>query len=70
MGKPNVRRSPDLGEPQHERTSPTIEAVESGRGHRYLGPADAARTITALISLRARVIAPVLAYVRKPTDGR
>jgi hypothetical protein len=40
--------------------------VKPGRGHRYLVPADAARTITALISLRDHVIAPVLAGVRKP----
>ena len=40
--------------------------VKPGRGHRYQVPADAARTITALISLRDHVIAPVLAGVRKP----
>lgn len=43
--------------------------VKPGQGHRYLVPADAARTITALISLRDHVIAPVLAGVRKP-NGR
>jgi hypothetical protein len=40
--------------------------VKPGRGHRYLVPADAARTITALISLRDHVITPVLAGIRKP----
>jgi hypothetical protein len=40
--------------------------VKPGRGHRYLVPPDAARTITALISLRDHVINPVLAGVRKP----
>jgi hypothetical protein len=40
--------------------------IKPGRGHRYLVPADAARTLTGLISLRDHVIAPVLAGVRKP----
>jgi len=40
--------------------------VKPGRGHRYLVPADAARTITGLVGLRDHVIAPVLAGVRKP----
>jgi len=40
--------------------------VKPGRGHRYHVPADAARTLTGLISLRDHVIAPVLAGLRKP----
>jgi hypothetical protein len=40
--------------------------IKPGRGHRYLVPADAARTLTGLISLRDHVIAPVLAGIRKP----
>jgi hypothetical protein len=43
--------------------------VKPGRGHSYYVPAEAARTITGLISLRDKVIAPVLAGVRKP-NGR
>jgi hypothetical protein len=41
--------------------------VKPGRSHHYLVPADAARTITAPISLRDQVIAPALAGIRKPT---
>jgi len=40
--------------------------VKPGRGHRYLVPADAARTLTGLVGLRDHVIAPVLAGIRKP----
>ena len=40
--------------------------VKPGRSRRYQVPADAARTITALLTLRDHVIAPVLAGVRKP----
>jgi hypothetical protein len=44
--------------------------VKPGRGRRYEIPADAARTVTGLISLRDHVIAPVLAGVRKPVGRR
>jgi hypothetical protein len=40
--------------------------VKPGRGHRYLVPAEAARTITGLVGLRDHVIEPVLAGIRKP----
>ena len=40
-----------------------------GRGHSYLVPADAARTLTGLVGLRDDVLAPVLAGIRKP-QGR
>ena len=33
--------------------------VKPGRGHRYLVPAEAAHTLTGLVSLRDHVIAPV-----------
>ncbi len=41
-----------------------------GRSRRYQLPAHAARTITALLSLRDHVIAPILAGVRSPRMGR
>jgi hypothetical protein len=41
-----------------------------GRTRRYHVPADAARTITALLALRDHVIAPILAGVRSPRIGR
>jgi hypothetical protein len=41
-----------------------------GRSHRYHLPAEAARTITALLTLRDQVIAPILAGVRSPRMGR
>jgi hypothetical protein len=40
--------------------------VKPGRGRRYQIPEDAARTLSAILTLRDRVIAPVLAGVRKP----
>ena len=40
--------------------------VKPGRGRRYQVPDDAARTLSAILTLRDRVIAPVLAGVRKP----
>jgi hypothetical protein len=40
--------------------------VKPGRARRYLVPSDAARTLTALLTLRDHVIAPVIAGVRKP----
>lgn len=43
--------------------------VKPGRRRRYLLPGDAARTLSAVITLRDHVIAPVLAGVRKP-NGR
>ena len=41
-----------------------------GRSRRYQLPAHAARTITALLTLRDQVIAPILAGVRSPRMGR
>ncbi|MCW3035124.1 MAG: hypothetical protein JWM17_436 [Actinobacteria bacterium] len=41
-----------------------------GRSRRYLVPADAARTITALSVLRDQVIGPIVAGVRVPRQGR
>ncbi len=41
-----------------------------GRSRRYQLPAHAARSITALLSLRDHVIAPILAGVRSPRMGR
>jgi hypothetical protein len=41
-----------------------------GRTRRYHVPAAAARTIAALIALRDHVIAPILAGVRSPRQGR
>jgi hypothetical protein len=40
------------------------------RSHRYQIPPPAARTITALLTLREQVIAPILAGVRSPRMGR
>jgi len=40
--------------------------VKPGRSRRYQIPDDAARTLSALLTLRDRVIAPVLAGARKP----
>ncbi|MDQ3715399.1 MAG: hypothetical protein M3381_05110 [Actinomycetota bacterium] len=44
--------------------------VKPGRTRRYQVPADAARTIAAVQTLRDRVSAPVLAGVRRPGPGR
>jgi hypothetical protein len=44
--------------------------VKIGKTHRYHVPAEAARTITGLITLREKVIAPILAGVRVPRRGR
>ena len=44
--------------------------VKPGRTRRYQVPPDAARTITALLTLRDHVIAPILAGVRSPRRGR
>jgi hypothetical protein len=45
-------------------------AVKPGRTRRYHIPAEAARTIAALLALRDQVIAPILAGVRSPRRGR
>ncbi|MGH3271601.1 MAG: hypothetical protein ACRDN1_21435 [Trebonia sp.] len=45
-------------------------ALKPGRSHRYQIPADAARVIIALLTLRDHVIAPILAGVRSPRTGR
>ena len=44
--------------------------TKPGRTRRYQIPADAARTIAALLTLRDHVIAPILAGVRSPRRGR
>lgn len=44
--------------------------VKPGRTRRYHVPPDAARTISALLTLRDHVIAPILAGVRSPRQGR
>jgi hypothetical protein len=44
--------------------------AKPGRGRRYQVPIQAARTITALLTLRDHVIAPILAGVRSPRLGR
>jgi len=41
-----------------------------GRSRRYYIPPDAARTITALLTLRDQVIAPILAGLHSPRTGR
>lgn len=43
---------------------------KAGRTRRYHVPPDAARTFTALLTLREHVIAPILAGVRSPRLGR
>jgi hypothetical protein len=45
-------------------------ADKPGRSRRYHIPPEAARTITALLTLRDQVIAPILAGVRSPRMGR
>ena len=45
-------------------------AVKPGRTRRYHIPAEAARTIAALLALRDQIIAPILAGVRSPRRGR
>jgi hypothetical protein len=45
-------------------------AVKPGRTRRYHIPAEAARTIAAMLALRDQVIAPILAGVRSPRRGR
>ncbi len=44
--------------------------AKPGRTRRYHVPGDAARTIAALLALRDKVIAPLLAGVRTPRRGR
>jgi hypothetical protein len=44
--------------------------TKPGRTRRYHVPTPAARTITALLTLRDHVIAPILAGVRSPRNGR
>ena len=44
--------------------------TKPGRGRRYQVPGQAARTITALLTLRDHVIAPILGGVRSPRLGR
>jgi hypothetical protein len=44
--------------------------VKPGRSRRYHLPAEAARTIAALLTLREQVIGPILAGVRSPRPGR
>lgn len=44
--------------------------LKPGRSRRYHVPPVAARTITALLALRDHVIAPILAGVRSPRNGR
>ena len=44
--------------------------VKPGRTRRYHVPGQAARTIAALLTLRDRVIAPILAGIRRPGPGR
>ena len=45
-------------------------AAKSGKSRRYQITPDAARTITALLTLRDHVLAPILAGVRSPRMGR
>jgi hypothetical protein len=45
-------------------------AIKPGTTRQYHIPADAARTIAALLALRDQVIAPILAGVRSPRMGR
>ena len=44
--------------------------LKPGRSRRYQIPPSAARTITALLTLRDHVIGPILAGVRSPRMGR
>jgi hypothetical protein len=44
--------------------------IKPGRTRRYQVPPDAVRTITALLTLRDHVIAPILAGIRSPRRGR
>jgi len=44
--------------------------IKPGRARRYHVPGDAARTITALLTVRDKVIAPLLAGIRTPRRGR
>ena len=45
-------------------------AIKPGTSRRYHIPADAARAITARLTLRDQVITPILAGVRRPGPGR
>ncbi|MGB0096286.1 MAG: hypothetical protein WBP81_27575 [Solirubrobacteraceae bacterium] len=44
--------------------------TKPGRTRRYHMPGDAARTITALLTVRDKVIAPLIAGIRTPRRGR
>jgi hypothetical protein len=44
--------------------------VKPGRSRRYHLPAQPARIITALLTLREQVISPILAGIRSPRMGR
>lgn len=44
--------------------------AKPGRTRRYHVPGQAARTLSALLTLRDQVIAPILAGIRRPGPGR
>ena len=44
--------------------------AKPGRTRRYHVPRDAARTIAALLTVRDKIIAPLLAGIRTPRQGR
>jgi hypothetical protein len=44
--------------------------IKPGRTRRYHVPGDAARIITALLTVRDKVIAPLIAGIRTPRRGR
>jgi hypothetical protein len=44
--------------------------AQPGRTRRYHVPDDAARALTALLTIREQVLAPILAGVRSPRRGR
>jgi hypothetical protein len=44
--------------------------VKPGRTRRHQVPAEAARTIAALLTLRDQVVAPIVAGIRRPGPGR
>ena len=48
----------------------TISVIKPGRTRRYRVPELAARTIAALLTVRDKVIAPLIAGIRTPRQGR
>jgi hypothetical protein len=68
------RRRPKPGFPYETSRDPKLRGkqlvIKPGRTRRYHVPGDAARTITALRTVRDKLIAPLISGIRTPRRGR